>query len=197
MTKRGKITIIISICLLSVVLALSLTALTYAVWQTTATANEELDVPIDDYNPSEKYIVFRGIDNNGDFSNSPTEYAVVGYTGLVSELIIPEEHNDLPVTKIYVDSTTSPTNYYATRLSGNGVVTSIVIPASVTFIANGACKDMMLLNSVTILGETSSSLVIGELAFANCPNLSTFTVAAGRIDTANSSTNYTLGCPNL
>ena len=56
MLFKSKKTLIISIVLLAVILALSVTAVTYAVWTTIATANEELSVPVDEYNPSEKYI---------------------------------------------------------------------------------------------------------------------------------------------
>ena len=186
MTKRTKTTLVVSLILLTVTLVLSLTALTYAIWTTIATATDTLDVPVDDYNPSEKYIVWRGVDNNGEFSNSPTAYAVVGYDGLVAELIIPATHNSLPVTKICVDATN-----FSKRLAGNDIITSIEIPSSVTEITAGACQNMSRLQSVTILG--TAAITIGDLAFANCPVLTTF--SHERSSVTGDSTSYLLGSP--
>lgn len=185
MFLKKKAALLISIVLLTVILILSATAITYAVWTTIATANEELEVPVDEYNPSEKYIVWRGIDNSGAFSASPTAYAVVGYDGLVAELIIPPTHNSLPVTKICTDETN-----FSKRLNGNDIITSISIPSSVTSIASGACANMSRLQSVTIDG--TSALTIGDLAFANCPVLTTFSTER---NITGDSSSYLYGSP--
>ena len=186
MFKKAAGVSLVSTILLSVILVLSLAAVTYAVWTTTATASADLEVPVDEYNPSEKYIVWRGIDNGGNFSATPTSYAVVGYDGLVAELIIPSSHNDLPVTMICVDESN-----YSKRLAGNPIVTSMVIPESVTSIKAGACKDMSLLSSVVIQGN--AEIEIGDLAFANCPLLTSFSAPERSI--TGSAASYLLGSP--
>ena len=181
MFLKKKAALLISIVLLTVILILSVTAITYAVWTTIATANEELEVPVNEYNPSEKYIIWRGIAGNGSFTDteaSIVSYAVVGYDGPPGELIIPPTHynatqdTDLNVTKICVDNSTAAN--YSKRITGSPNISSIKIPATVTEIGAGAFKDMPLLTAVTILGDTA--LTIGDLAFANCPNLATFSV---------------------
>ena len=146
------------------------TGVTYAVWVRQVNATQELNVPVDTYNPSEKYIIFHGINNAGELvDSSPTGYAVVGYDGLVAELIIPDEHNSLPVKKICVDP-----DQQLKRLTNNDIITSIRIPANVTTISAGACQAMDHLTTVIFEG-TTPAVTIGDYAFANCPNLTTFT----------------------
>ena len=172
MSTLKKSTLIITIILLAVSLAISITAITYAVWVTTVYATKELEVPIDDYNPSYKYIVFHGINSSGNLADSSiTAYAVVGYDGLVAELIIPDTYNDKPVTKICTDP-----DQIDKRLAGNPVITSIRIPSSVTTIELGACQNMPYLKTVVFDG-TTPSVTIGDYAFAGCVNLTTFTCA--------------------
>lgn len=175
-----KSTFIITIIILAVSLAIAVTAITYAVWVQTIYATKELSVPIDEYNPSEKYIVFHGINNNGELvESSPTAYAVVGYEGSVAELIIPSTHNSLPVTKICADP-----DQIDKRLAGNEHITSVRIPASVTTIAAGAFQYMPYLNTVVFdlaipteldPNPTTPTINIGDYAFAGCVSLTTFT----------------------
>lgn len=170
--KKINLTLVITVILIIAALAVVVTSITYAIWTTVSTATAEINVPVDDYNPSLKYIVFRGLDENGDFTdtdNEIEEYAVVGYTGLVAELMIPSTYNSKAVTTICIDSGASN---YSKRLAENPIITSMLIPGSVTNITAGSCKNMSLLKSVTIEGD--ASITIGELAFAGCYNLTTF-----------------------
>lgn len=159
--------------IIAVSLAIAVSAITYAVWVRQVNATEELDMPIDEYNPSLKYIIFHGINNSGELvDSSPTAYAVVGYDGLVAELIIPPTYNDLPVTKIMTD----PDNIDK-RLANNPIITSIRIPTSVTSIAAGACQSMPILEKVIFEVKSEGvtpAISVGDYAFANCPYLTTF-----------------------
>lgn len=173
--KKLILTIIIS----SVLCVLLISGVTYAIWQTVATANQRLDVPKEPYNPSEKYIIFRGLDADNKFSDETNKetvaYAAVGYSGLVAEVIIPstykpsETAEELPVIKVCSSNIGDDFKY---RFNGNPIITSIVIPESVTKISVSACAEMQILEKVVILGD--SNLTIGDFAFANCPYLAAF-----------------------
>ncbi len=174
MNKKVVGIILSLVVIMASVAALAIGGATYAIWTTTSTATIDLDIPVDEYNPSEKYIVFKGLDSSGnltDVQGSTVAYAVVGYDGLVAELIIPSTHNSLNVTKICIDSTAQN---FAKRLAGNSIITSIYIPSTVTIIGNGACSDMALLESVTF-EDGNSGVTMGSFAFGGCINLSTFT----------------------
>jgi hypothetical protein len=151
------------------------TATTYAVWQEKVSANKEVVIPVGKYNPSLKYLIFKGLNNAGEFATSGiTKYAVVGYDGLVAEIIIPEvvtvEGINYPVVMIATDP--DNTSY---RLRENEFVTSIVIPASVTEIKAGALSGMTSLYNVIFEGTPEDAdIIIGDLAFAYCTSLSQF-----------------------
>ena len=167
--KKNKI-LIASILLLVVALTVSLAVVTYAVWTEQAYDTIELGVPTNTFNPSLKYIIFQGLDDEGNFVESGIKsYAVVGYSGIIGELVIPETYQGLPVTRISASATQTNTN-----LAGNQVVTSIVIPNSVKTIDAGVCANMYYLKSVTIDGE-DNEISIGAASFAGCIRLSTFT----------------------
>ena len=162
-------TLVISVILVCVTVALALSVATYAIWQEQATDYEEIQIPTDDFNPSAKYIIYQGLDANGNFIDaSPLSYAVVGYSGIVSELIIPDTYNGLPVTRISCSTTQTNTN-----LAGNNIITSLVVPASVTKIDQGIFANAVKLKTVTILGE--GEIIIEPFAFAGCVELTTFT----------------------
>lgn len=161
-------TLIITIVLLCVTIALSLAVVTYALWVEQATDVIDVEIPTSDFNPSEKYIIYQGLDGGGNFTeSSPVAYAVVGYSGIIGELVIPETYNELPVTRISCSSTQITTN-----IAGNGIITSVVIPASVLKIDQGVFANLTRLTTVTILGDTE--IVIEDLAFAGCISLTTF-----------------------
>lgn len=162
-------TLVISVILVCVTVALALSVATYAIWQEQATDYEEIQIPTDDFNPSAKYIIYQGLDANGNFiDESPLSYAVVGYSGIISELIIPDTYNGLPVTRISCSTTQTNTN-----LAGNNIITSLVVPASVTKIDQGIFANAVKLKTVTILGE--GEITIEPFAFAGCVELTTFT----------------------
>ena len=171
--KLSRIQLIILISVLSLVAVLGISGISYAIWTRTDTAQKELDVPKEEFNASEKYIVFRGLDEQGEFSDVSGKeifsYAAVGYdNGLVAEVVIPAVHNGKAVTKICVGETEE---FYKYRFSGNPIITSITVPESVTEISAGACADMLLLETVKLIGESRSEVNIGDYAFANCRNL--------------------------
>lgn len=182
-------TLIVSIILVCVTITLAVAVATYAIWQEQATDYHEVQVPTDDYNPSAKYIVYTGLDDNGNFINdgTPTSYAVVGYFGLVSELVIPSTYNGLPVTKISCSATEMEKN-----LAGNNIITSVVIPETVTQIDQGVFANAVKLKSVTILGE--GNITIEPLAFAGCVELTTFTYGAQKNITGDEAS-YLLNTP--
>lgn len=164
-------TLIISIILVCLTITLAFAVATYAIWEEQANDYIDVEVPTSDFNPSLKYIVYEGLDASGNFtSESPVSYAVVGYSGIISELVIPESYNGLAVTKISCSSTQLDTNF-----AGNGLITSIVIPGSVTKIDQGVFASLTRLKEVTIEGD--GELVIEDLAFAGCVSLETFTTA--------------------
>ncbi len=184
MKKTTKtINIIIIIIFMAIIVALIATVTTYSIWVRNSTASEDIPVPVDDYNPSEKYIVFKAIYSDQEI----VAYAAVGYTGLVAELIIPSEHLNKPVTKICTDET-----QLDKRFASNPIISSIYIPNSVTEIAAGAFQSIASLKSVEF-ESGDNSVAIGNFAFANCPDLTTFTCSRGT--TGASRNNYLLGCP--
>lgn len=169
--RNSKILLIATAVFATIILIVSVMSVTYAVWKENPLAEQTVEIPTDDFNPSEKYLIFRALDDNGLFTDGEAySYAVVGYTGLVAEVVIPSLHNNKSVTKICTDAEVGNK-----RLRGNPVITSLTIPDSVTEISAGACADMPLLAKVTILAtEDDVPITIGSLAFANCPLLTDF-----------------------
>ncbi|MDE6302676.1 MAG: leucine-rich repeat domain-containing protein [Clostridia bacterium] len=178
--KLNKTALIILIVAAVVLSALAISGITYAVWTRVSEDSQNLNTPISPYNPSEKYIIYRGLDAQNNFSDITGEetvaYAAVGYKkSLVAEVVIPSEYKPsedaeaLPVVKICNSNIDDDFQY---RFNGNDIITSIQIPASVTEIAASACAEMSILEKVEILGE--ESVTIGDYAFANCPYLNTF-----------------------
>ncbi|MCM1306588.1 MAG: leucine-rich repeat domain-containing protein [Bacteroides sp.] len=188
--KGSKTTLIILIVVIAVLSALAVGGVTYAIWTEVSHDTQEHDLPIDPYNPSEKYIIFRGLDAQGDFSDVTHKevkaYAAVGYKGLVAEVVIPATHNDKPVVKVCNSNIDNDLEY---RFKGNPIITSLQIPASVTEVATDACSGMDLLEKIEILGD-SGNVKIGDFAFANCPRLSTFNCEREIVGTRDS---YLLG----
>ena len=94
--------------------------------------------------------------------NSDGTYAVSGYHGFATEIIIPTVHEGRLVTSIG-----SYAFYDCTSL------TSITIPNSVTSIGSYAFKYCSSLTSVTIPNSVTS---IGDDAFASCSSLTSITI---------------------
>lgn len=186
---KSKLSLIATVVFATIILIVSVMSVTYAVWKENPLAEQTIEIPTDDFNPSEKHLIFRALDENGDFTDGEAySYAVVGYTGLVAEVIIPSIYNNKTVTKICTDAEIGNK-----RLRGNPIITSITVPASVTEISAGACADMPLLSKVKIeTDEDDLTITIGSLAFANCPLLTDF--SADR--TIESDDSYLLGSGN-
>lgn len=147
-------------------------AKTYAYWSEKTEDIVELEVPLDEsYNPSLKHIIFQGIDDAGNFvaENDAASYAVVGYSGLVGEVSIPDTYKGKNVTCILAP--TADGVRYA--LNNNLIITTLIIPSTVVKIGAGACSNMINLTKVTVEGNTGS-LEMGSCAFAGCINLTLF-----------------------
>ena len=107
-------------------------------------------------NGSEKYIVYAALDSSGALipagsATTASAYAVVGYTGLVAELVIPAQYDGKNVTKVIAATPYSDYKCYRNgaaytgddaRLQNNKVVTSIVFGENVTFVGAGVCMGM-------------------------------------------------------
>ena len=178
---RKNKTVIISIVLILCLFTL-FSCTTTAKWQDQYSDTDSgKNVSVDPVNPSAKYIVFAALNSAGNLITRPAEgepeattaYAVVGYTGLVAELVVPSTYNSLPVTKVLVASPYS--DYYCyrdgaaytgndARLANQTVVTSIVFGSNVARIGEGVCNSMINLASVTF----SRSVTLEDYAFLNC-----------------------------
>jgi hypothetical protein len=90
-------------------------------------------------------------------TNADNTITIEGYTGSGGSVTIPGSTNGLLVTSI------GEWAFYATS------VTNVLVPDSVTHIADGAFFDCAALANVTI-GTSNAS--IGDWTFAFCPNLS-------------------------
>ena len=195
--------------LIALILALSLSLFscqTLAIWQRQGSDTQEIDVTTREVNGSEKYIVYAALDGSGDLIAADDDvtdaaaYAVVGYTGLVAELVIPASYTDtniytapsgtdhsLHVTKVLVVG--AYTAYKCSRngaaypvengtsddarLANNPVVKSIVFGSNVTEVGAGVCAGMVNLQEIKF--TSSSAVVLGHAAFSACNSLSTVT----------------------
>lgn len=159
---------IILIIIIAILLVASIVGVSLAVWLPRLNDDEDIPLPSEKVNPSLKHIVFQGLDVEGNFTdNGIVSYSAVGYSGLVEELEIPSTYNGLPVVQILIG------NDVDSRFSGNPVISSIIIPESVTYIASGVFANIPNLKSVIIKGD-SFTVKIGDGAFAGCVALSEF-----------------------
>lgn len=165
--RKLRVLCVIVIALLSLSL---FSCSTSAIWQSQSDDAQKIDVDSEKTNSSERYVVYVALNASGerifasDNSTAATAYAVVGYTGLVAELVIPATYKDtsinanaLPVTKVIAAS-----SYSAYKCSRNGVaytgddarlanqtvVTSIVFGENVTYVGAGVCAGMVNLTTV-------------------------------------------------
>jgi len=97
--------------------------------------------------------------------NNNTAYEVLAGTAYSGDVVIPAEHNGLPVTAIGDQA-----------FASCGSLTSITIPNSVTSIGESAFKSCSSLTSITIPDSVTS---IGSYAFENCTGLTSVTIPAG------------------
>lgn len=179
--KASKTTSLIIICVVAAVVAVALVVgVSLALWEEMADDTRDMPLNVDDYNASEPYIIFQGLDADGlltSDNSAAVSWAVVGYRGLVAEVVIPATHsenadgsNALPVTHILV----SP-DYMENRLAGNPVITSLTVPSSVVGIGAGVCSGMQSLQTLSLQGtDGDEAIAIGDMAFAGCGRLSQF-----------------------
>lgn len=196
--KKSRIAIIVMVSILCLVLFSS--CFTAARWQSQYSDTDGVTgISSVEANPSAPYIVYAALNAAGaliasdDNETDAAAYAVVGYTGLVAELVIPASYTDteiytaqsgtnhsLPVKKVMVVSDyadykcsqngASYTNDDA-RLANQSVVTSIVFGTNVERINAGVCNSMINLTSVTFL----RSVTLEDYAFLNCASLASVT----------------------
>lgn len=167
---------------------------TYAKWQNERTAAQTVDIPGTAWNPSESYIVFAGLNSSNEIVTSDLNYsdiinfAVVGYTGTVAELVIPSEitvsYNEVEITGsvfqilaggssgfYFQDGEEYTGDYGEVDLKNNQIITSLYLPATITYI--GASVFMGCVNIASIELETSVVPInMGDYAFSDCISLS-------------------------
>ena len=121
------------------------------------------------------------------FTVNETGETITGLTDMgktQTELVIPYRINGVEITNLQNDN-------YTSILSGNSVITKVVIPNSVISIGEGTFEDCRSLTSVNIPNSVTS---IGYYAFSDCTSLTS-------INIPNSVTNigwYTFeGCTSL
>lgn len=173
--------IIIIVC--AVVLVGAIVGTSLAIWLPRPSADSNVDVDTDKVNPSEKHIKYIALDSSGVPTDGEAySYAAVGYDGLVEELIIPSKHNDKDVTHILIDNELAVGDdgkfidddgkFIDERFSGSPVISRIVIPSTVIYIASGVFANIPNLTKVTI--EGSGAITIDSGAFAGCTMLTAF-----------------------
>jgi len=197
------------IFLLAVALCVSLSACNTEAWfarKTTGIEASTTDSVV--ANGSEKYIVYAALDDSGnliasDASTAVAAYAVVGYTGLVAELVIPAQYNGKNVTKVLSIAPYSAYKCYRngaaytgddSELANNEVITSIVFGSNVAYVAPAACLGIMNLTTITFMKNTST-VTLGESAFMYCASLATIRFKASSSSVTIGTDAFT-GCAN-
>lgn len=202
---KRTIKLIISIALIVLLVCLLFSCKTRANWTEQRADDSSTDANIETVNGSEKYIVFAALKNkegggyeliaSSDTGSAATAYAVVGYTGLVAELVIPDRYTDtsiyddpesdddsLPVTEVLVatpyasykcsmNGASYPAAYDDARLANNTVVKSIVFGSEIIKVGAGVCTTMVNLESISF--KSNSEVGLGDYAFAYCVKLQT------------------------
>lgn len=197
MRKLKKNSLIVLIACIVVAVAAIGTGIGYAVWKNTLSAQDVTDVPSSDWNESLKYQVFALLDSGGNVLKSEPKtaedvgsVAFVGYTGLETDLVIPEAVlvpiGDARTAKRVTKILTLPADgggallvknekRYAypnqdIGLKNNDFIVSLTVPSNVTKIASGAFHSMRELEKLTISG--TEPIDIGDAAFSNASKLS-------------------------
>jgi len=192
MKKITKISIIL-LCLM--VVSSLLVVNTYAKWKPEREAAQTVDIPGTGWNPAESYIVFAGLDSSNlvvsssvDFSEI-INFAVVGYTGTVAELVIPEEitviYGEQEITGdvlqilaggvqgfYFEDGEEYAGNYEEVDLKNNQFLTYIYIPASVSYVGNSVFMGCVNLEEIELEGS-EIAINMGDYAFSDCISLNT------------------------
>lgn len=195
---KRMICLILSVLLIvTLVFAVTACKKTTAYWEEQTQDASGQNAQIAPVDGSAKYVVYAALDEDGaliaagDTETEAAAYAVVGYTGLVAELKIPDTYTDtaiyeaaegddhsLPVTKVLV---ATPYSAYKcsrdgvaysgddARLQNNTVVKSIAFGENVTYVGSGVCMGMTNLETLTFASTTG--VEIGASAFAVTPLL--------------------------
>jgi len=178
---------IVSVVSVLLILALTVTFFackTSANWATQKNESKNSNANLQETNGSAKYIVFAALDDEGELipagSSSAIEaYAVVGYTGDVSELVVPDEFAGAVVTKILAVTPYSAYQCFMNgvaytgedaRLQNNPLITSIRFGSNVTYVGAAVCAGMTSLASV-YFDHVEAGVTLGANAFAACPLL--------------------------
>lgn len=197
MKRFGRIAILL--LLISALTLALLSCGTTAYWQRQGEDTQDIETDVATVNGSAKHIVYAALKTvNGDYvlktgadsEVTTTAYAVVGYTGLVAELVIPEKYDNKDVVSVlacsseevagvskygdyelYMDGA-AYTGQYA-PLVNNSVVTSITFGTKVVKVGAGVCAGMVNLAKVTFTASTAVKL--GHAAFSACNALTTVT----------------------
>lgn len=205
---KKVVLLILSIMLIAALSLVAVSCKTTAYWVEQTRQSSGEDARIGRVNGSEKYVVYAALDDEGaliaagDTETEAAAYAVVGYTGLVAELTIPDVYTDttiytaaegddhsLPVTKVL-----APAPYASYKVSQNGaaythddarfqhntVVKSILFGANVTYVGSGVCVGLTNLETLEFASETE--VEIGANAFAATPALRDVTFACAQAD---------------
>lgn len=118
-------------------------------------------------------------------------YAVVGYTGIIPDVVIPTTYTPEGSSKTYyimrVCSYSGAMDY---TFNGNALITSLIIPNSVVSIADAVFADMVNLQRVELSGAFET-ITIGDYAFLGCYNLATFIANRTMRDKYDASVDYT------
>lgn len=146
----SKKTIIISISIL--LIALLAVGISYAVWRID-TINAEIGAESGEWNESAKDMVFEPIT---DADKSIIGYKLIGYTGKMSNLVIPSTYDNHPVTTI------------GSEFKRMGALVTLSIPSTVTTIENDALMGCLALKKITI---AEGLISIGEKVLLGCNEL--------------------------
>ncbi|MFI3228824.1 MAG: leucine-rich repeat protein [Bacillota bacterium] len=135
----------ILIILLIVVVLLSVGGITaYALWESQTEDTEDSATITVTYEESQKYLVYEEVEDG--------TYYVVGYTGLMPNVVIPATYNDKAVTGIATGA-----------FMNNKIIESVTLGANVAEVEYYAFSNAVNLASLTI----TANVAIADYAFVN------------------------------
>ncbi len=181
--KLNKMSVIILVVVMSMAVISAVLISTLAIWTESYEDDKTSEIPVGPYNPSEKYIVFVPLDEEGNITSNYSlafSYAAVGYTGLIGELEIPATHKpngfaEKPVTAVLVDENNADVAF----TESVDIITSIIMPASIVRIGAGVFAGLENVTSVLIKDTDPPStsypnIYFGDYAFAFTTSLASF-----------------------
>ena len=188
-----KSAFVIVIVIIVAIITVASAVATYAIWTTMPAASVLFELEVVNENPSLKYQLFVPVNaehkrvagnfdianrnytlENGEDAGSIVGLGLVGYEGgtVLDRLQVGGEVDysidnvvdTYNVTCIIVDS-----DFRSYYLRNNIIIRSIIIPQEVQYIADGAFMAME--NLTTLIYQGTGQILVGDYAFANCPNL--------------------------